>query len=306
MKKPREIKEDAKTMKNILQKPAWIRGTVSWDENYKDVQNLIRELKLNTVCGEAACPNKGECWEARHVTFMILGEVCTRGCIFCNVTGGKPSSVNPQEPANVAKAVRELGSKYVVVTSVTRDDLEDKGAGHFVSTVKEIKTLISDVLVELLIPDLDADPDLLRQVAFSTAEVVGHNIEMPEALYGNIRPNASYQRSLKTIRMLNSMKLKGAQILVKSALMLGLGEGEKDISATLRDLKDAGTDIVYMGQYLSPSEEHYPVKRYYSPDEFASLREEAEKMGFKAVLAAPMVRSSYRAQEAYTKASKAD
>lgn len=295
--------EDSGKMKNILQKPSWIRGTVSWDENFKEIKGLTEKLNLNTVCVEAACPNRGECWQKRHVTFMILGDVCTRGCSFCNVTGGIPVEVDPDEPANVAKAVKELGAKYIVITSVTRDDLEDKGAGHFVATVNQVKELNPGAFVELLIPDLEADEGLLRQVAFSGAQVIGHNIEMPSILYEDIRPNASYSKSLEVLRILGSMKQERARILVKSAIMLGLGEQEEDILTTLRDLKDAGTDIVYMGQYLSPSEKHCPVKRYYTPGEFGSLQEEAGKMGFKAAFAAPMVRSSYRAYEAYMQAS---
>ncbi|RKY41755.1 MAG: lipoyl synthase [Candidatus Makaraimicrobium thalassicum] len=284
-----------------LSRPDWIRGRVSWDEGFSEVRDLLRRLNLNSVCVEAACPNRGECWEARHVTFMVLGDVCTRDCRFCNVTGGFPAHPDPSEPRNVALAVKELAIRYVVITSVTRDDLKDGGADHFLRTVREIKAGTPEVLVELLIPDLGADPGSLRKTAFSSAEVIGHNIEMPRALYPAIRPKASYERSLDVLNVLNSMKEEGAEILVKSSLMLGLGESEEDIFRTLKDIRDAGVDIVYMGQYLSPSRDHWPVRKYYRPAEFEFLKKKAGEMGFGAVCAGPMVRSSYHAHDSYLK-----
>ena len=262
-------------------------------------------LRLNSVCVEAACPNKGECWNKGHVTFMILGDICTRRCRFCNVKEGSPRPVDPSEPENVARAVKELGIKYAVITSVTRDDLPDRGAEQFVNTVREIRSVQKDILVELLIPDLDADEDLLRKVAFSGADVMGHNIEMPEPLYGEIRPRADYSRSLDVLKKLGRMREEGAGILVKSSVMLGLGESERYVLKTLRDLKEAGVDIVYMGQYLSPSRGHWPNMKYYTTDEFDLLGQKAGEMGFRAVLSGPMVRSSYRAREAYIEAQGA-
>ncbi len=279
-------------------KPTWIRGKISCNEVYAKVRGLLSDLKLHSVCVSAACPNKGECWEARHVTFMILGDICTRGCLFCNVKPGAPEAPDAAEPGNIAKAVKELGIKYAVVTSVTRDDLADRGAGHFVATVERIKELSPDTLVELLIPDLDADGALLRETALSGADVVGHNIEMPERLYASVRPGADYARSLKTLRSLAALKGRSG-ILVKSAIILGLGEAPADITRTLKDLKEADVDIVYMGQYLNPTKKHWPVEKYYTPEEFSALEAEAKGMGFRAVLAGPMVRSSYRAQESY-------
>jgi lipoic acid synthetase len=282
-----------------LPRPDWIRAKISWDKNFERVRSLLEELGLNSVCVEAACPNRGECWEAHHVTFMILGNACTRNCRFCNVAGGSPKTPDFSEPRKIAMAVKKLRARYVVITSVTRDDLEDKGAGHFARTVREIKTNTPGVLVELLIPDLDADHALLEKIAFSGAEVIGHNIETPKALYARVRPEADYQKSLDALGRLNAAKKKGADILVKSSIVLGMGETEEDIFRTVRDLSSAGADIVYMGQYLSPSRKHWPVRKYYSPEEFKSLEKKAGQMGFGAVYAGPLVRSSYRAHEAY-------
>jgi len=284
----------------ILTRPSWIRGKVSFDENAKEVGEILQRSNLNSVCIEAACPNKGECWQAKHVTFMILGSVCTRSCLFCNVDGGSPEAPDVMEPEEISKAVKKLAIKYCVITSVTRDDLEDQGAGHFIDVVDQIKTESSDTIVELLIPDFAADPEFLRKIAFSKAEVIGHNIEMPEPFYPEIRPEADYSRSLEVLRLLDKFKKKdGADILTKSSLMLGLGEEEEDIFQALEDLRAAGVDIVYLGQYLSPSRKHWPVKKYYRPLEFKSLESRAKSMGFRGVSAGPMVRSSYRAYESY-------
>ncbi|MFH1552874.1 MAG: lipoyl synthase [Candidatus Omnitrophota bacterium] len=285
-----------------LARPKWIRGSVSWDKRFGEVRDVLKGLSLNSVCVEAACPNRGECWQMRHVTFMIMGQVCTRACRFCNVAGGSPTALDSSEPQNVAAAVEKLDVKYAVITSVTRDDLEDKGAGHFIRTVREIKTNTPQVLVESLIPDFSGDAGLLKRIAFSQAEVIAHNIEVPRKLYPNVRPNADYRRSLDVLKILNAKKAEGTDILTKSSIILGLGESEDDIFRTLKDLKDAGVDIVYIGQYLSPSREHWPVMRYYSPEEFKSFEEEAVRMGFGAVCAGPMVRSSYRAHESYKNA----
>ena len=280
-------------------RPDWIRGKVSWSEGLKEVKGILAELKLTTVCIEADCPNKGECWEKKHATFMILGDVCTRGCNFCNLTSGDPSEPDLSEPERVAKAVKELGIKYAVITSVTRDDLDDKGAGQFEKTVKAIKSICPDVLVEFLIPDFDGSKALIEKVAFSGADVVGHNIEVPENMYPAVRPRSDYTRSLGVLRVLSDLKKKGADILVKSSLIIGLGEEEEGIMTTLKDLKASGVDIVYIGQYLSPSKRHSPVRRFYKPAEFDKLEQKTRQIGFKSVISAPMVRSSYRAHEAY-------
>jgi lipoic acid synthetase len=232
---------------------------------------------------------------------MILGDQCTRACLFCNVNKGKLKAPDPKEPKNVSKAVKELGLKYVVVTSVTRDDLPDKGTDQFVRTVREIKKDSSGSIAEFLIPDMGAREELLEKIAFSGADVIGHNIEMPEVLYQKVRPGSSYQRSLQT---LSTLKRSVNDIPIKSSVILGLGEKKSDILLTLQDLKKAGIDIVYIGQYLSPSRDYWPVKKYYTPAEFRSLEKKAKEMGFRAVLCGPMVRSSYRAHESYLACKK--
>lgn len=297
-------KTDEAASARVLARPSWIRGRITRDEGFDEVRLLLRELGLNSVCVEAACPNRSECWKARHVTFLILGDVCTRNCSFCNITGGSPEDPDPSEPHNIAVAVKKLNARYVVITSVTRDDLADGGAEHFIRTVRAIKTAVPGAAVELLIPDLAAREDLLSDIAFSSAEVIAHNIEMPQELYPAVRPGADYDRSLNVIRALSGSKKRGANILVKSSIMLGLGETEEGVYRTLEDLRAAGTDIVYMGQYLSPSVKHRPVMKYYSPKEFEVFTKKAACMGFGAVCAGPMVRSSYRAREHYSACRK--
>ena len=293
-----------KVTDDIQIKPQWIRSSVSWDGNSRKVRDLLHSSGLNSVCTGAACPNKGECWKDGNITFMILGNICTRACLFCNVSGGKPEIPDIYEPSKIAASVRELGMRYVVVTSVTRDDLPDKGAEQFMRTVKEIKKIDKDVLVELLIPDLGADEELILGVSRSGAEIVGHNIEIPGMLYPNIRPGSDYGQSITVLNVLNDIKKKDAGILVKSSMILGLGERQSDILRTLEDMAETGVDIVYLGQYLSPSRKHWPVKKYYHPEEFDDLASKAGDMGFKTVYAGPMVRSSYRAYEAYVDALK--
>ena len=286
----------------VLNKPSWIRGKLSLDDNYSKVKDLLKEKNIKSVCIEATCPNKGECWQARHVTFMILGDICTRGCKFCDVAGGEPNPPDALEPERIAAAIKELGMEYVVITSVSRDDLKDSGAGHFLKVVDKIKEKNPDIMVELLIPDFRCDTKLLRKIAFSGVKVVGHNIEIPEVLYDRVRTKAVYKRSLNVLKVLSDIRNEGADILVKSSIILGLGENEKDIFHMLEDLKDCGVDIVYLGQYLSPSGAHWPVHKYYTPEEFEFFEKETSKMGFKAICSGVMVRSSYRAREFYLKA----
>ena len=282
-----------------MKRPAWIRGKISWSNSFEEVSGILKELNLNTVCSEAACPNRGECWEKKHATFMILGSTCTRGCLFCNIREGWLEAPDTTEPERIAEAIKKLSIKYAVITSVTRDDLEDKGTGHFVETVRCIKSLCPNVIIELLIPDFGGEINLLKEVAFSGVEVIGHNIEMPQKMYPAVRPRSDYIRSLNVLRNLSDMKQQGADILVKSSLIIGLGEEEGDIVRTLEELKEVDVDIVYIGQYLSPSASHWPVEKYYTPQEFILLEEKALKLGFKAVNAGAMVRSSYRSYETY-------
>lgn len=282
-----------------MTRPDWIRARVLAGDRSLRVKSVLETFGLNTVCSEADCPNRGECWQKGNATFMILGDICTRNCGFCNVKKGVASPPDPGEPEKIAEAVKELGIDYAVITSVTRDDLSDFGSGHFVKTVISLKRSRPDVSVELLIPDFAVEKPLLDKVSFSGAEVIGHNIEMPESLYRSLRPGADYKRSLEVLNILSAFRDTGAGIFVKSSVMLGMGETEGDILTTLRDMKEAGTDIVYLGQYLSPSPGHWPVKKYYTPEEFSRFGEICQDMGFKAVLSGPMVRSSYRAHETY-------
>ena len=279
----------------MLSRPKWIRNKVLWSGNVNEMNEILRERKLKTVCVEAACPNRYECWSKRHVTFIILGNVCTRGCLFCNIMDGEAKSPDVSEPQKIAEAVKEIGAGYVVITSVTRDDLKDGGADHFVKTVSAIKTISVDTTIELLIPDLNADRDDLEKIVFSGASIIGHNIETPECLYKDIRPHSDYKKSLNVLRILKEIKQKkGADVFVKSSMMLGLGEENNDIIEALEDLKSAGADIVYLGQYLAPTDKQWTVKKYYTPEEFEGFKQKADEIGFKKVVAAPMVRSSYR------------
>ena len=283
-----------------MSRPEWIRGKLSWNENTKEIKELLNKLRLNTVCVEAACPNRGECWEGKEATFMILGSSCTRGCLFCNVDGEEPSAPEEDEPERIAKAVEELGVEYAVITSVTRDDLPDKGVGEFLRTIEEVKKVNAHTIVEILIPDFGGERNFIQKVASSGAEVIGHNIEVPERMYPAVRPKSDYLRSLEVLRTLSDFRNSGANILVKSSLIIGFGEEEEDIENTFKDLDEAGVDIVYIGQYLSPSKNHWPVKRFYTPEEFEKIEKQAKAKGFKAVKAAPLVRSSYKAFEAYS------
>ena len=289
--------------KSFSKHPSWIRGKISWDDNFNASKDLLRSLDLNSVCVEAACPNKGECWERKHITFLILGDKCTRGCLFCNLPKGVMIDPDEKEPSNIVEAVKTLGSRYVVITSVTRDDLLDGGAEQFVKTVNAIKEEDKSIKVELLIPDFNGKKELIEKVAFSGADVIGHNIEMAESLYKKIRPLSNYRTSLNVLKMLSELSPNG-KFLTKSSIILGLGERTEEILQTLQDLHKVRTDIVYMGQYLNPTNKHAEVKKYYTPDEFSFFKQEAEKEGFLAVCSDPMVRSSYRAYESFVTARK--
>lgn len=285
-------------------RPDWIRARAVDCSDAERIKTMTKELGLHTVCEEALCPNKGYCWSKKHVTFIVLGDICTRKCKFCNIASRKAGSPDILEPKNIARAVRELSIKYAVITSVTRDDIEDGGGEHFCSTVREIEALNPGTIIELLIPDLKGEKNILEKVVFSGANVIGHNLETVRALYPDIRPQADYKRSIAVLKMLNGFRKEGADIFVKSSIMLGLGETGDEIYKTLNDIAAVGVDIMYIGQYLSPSGDHWPVKKYYSPEEFDEIREEAYKIGFKVVQAGPMVRSSYKAYEAYIEAKK--
>lgn len=288
--------------KKELARPEWIRGRVSSNESFQKVYKVLKKEKVHTVCTEAACPNKGECWKNSHVTFIILGEVCTRGCQFCNIKNGKPLEIDKNEPERIARVVKKLAKKYVIITSVTRDDLEDEGVGHFLQVIKSIKKNNPETFVEILVPDFSARKELIQKISDSSAVVIAHNIEMPERLYKEIRKRSDYRKSLETLRILNENK-ESAGYLIKSSIMVGVGETTEEIYETIHDLKNVGVDIVYIGQYLSPSKKHWPVKKYYTPEEFNQIGHKAEEIGIKVVSSGPMVRSSYKAYESYNKAN---
>jgi lipoic acid synthetase len=275
-------------------RPAWIRVRMPSGENYVRLRRLIRKHRLNTVCVDARCPNIGECWGAGTATIMILGEVCTRACKFCAVKTGRPPEYDTDEPRRVAEAILELGIRYAVITSVDRDDLEDGGALIFAETIRKTRAANPAVRIEVLIPDFRGRTDSLREVVEAMPDVLAHNIETVSRLYPVARAGSRYQRSLDLLRDAKSF---GTRTVTKSGLMLGLGEKWEEVLETLSDLRASGVDIVTLGQYLQPTREHLPVARFYSPEEFAEVREQALSLGFPHVEAGPLVRSSYHAEK---------
>jgi len=263
--------------------------------NYAEVRSLLRDLHLHTVCQSARCPNVGECWNHRTATFMILGDVCTRNCRFCAVTSALPKPVDLAEPARVAEAVTRLNLRYAVVTSVTRDDLPDGGAGQFAATIREIRHRLPDCRVEVLIPDFRGDSAALQTVLNERPTVLNHNVETVPRLYPQVRPQASYHQSLDLLRRSREFV---PEVATKSGLMVGLGETIAEVRQVLADLRDVGCDLVTIGQYLQPSRKHLPVVRYYEPREFDELRAFGQELGFCHVESGPLVRSSYHAAAA--------
>lgn len=278
---------------DALRKPDWLKIRLHRSADYADVRHIVEEHGLHTICSSGRCPNQSECWSRRTATFMILGEVCTRGCRFCATRTGHPLPPDPDEPRRVAESVALMKLKYAVITSVTRDDLPDGGAHHWAATVEAIRSGNPDTAIELLIPDLDARPELLATVVASRPDIIGHNIETVERLTPAVRSRAKYRTSLSTLRLLAE---QGAT--TKSGLMVGLGETEEEVLQTLRDLRGAGVKIVTIGQYLRPTLEHYPVAAYVAPEQFERYRQQALAMGFSYCASAPLVRSSYLAEEA--------
>jgi lipoic acid synthetase len=291
-----------RSSEKILRKPKWIRSGIPYGENFKATDNVIKKRNLNTVCRHAACPNISQCWEKKHATFMILGDTCTRNCRFCNVKSVKNiKPVDNLEPYRLGLAVKELCLEYVVLTSVTRDDLPDFGMGFFLESVKNIKKQCPDTLIELLIPDFQAVFSHVEKIAGCGVQVAGHNLELVPGLYGIMRPEADYSKSLKVLKML---KNSNPDLMVKTALIIGLGEGKKELYEVFGHIADCKVDMLYIGQYLRPSLKHAEVKKYYSLEEFEKLKEQAKKQGIKFVLSGPMVRSSYKAKESYMQALK--
>jgi lipoyl synthase len=276
-------------------RPEWLKVRVPGDLAQLPVARLMNDLALNTVCQEARCPNIFECWNAGTATFMVLGEICTRRCTFCAVGRGNPLVADNDEPRRVAEAVEKMQVKHAVITMVNRDDMQDGGADHVARTVNAVRER-TGAAVEVLISDLDGNRDALRVVITSQPEVLAHNVETVPRLYSAVRPVAKYERSLDILRWAHDEKPQG--MLTKSSIMLGLGETEDEIMEVARDLRNAGVDIFTMGQYLAPSEKNHPVRRYYTPEEFAELGRRARELGFHHVESAPLVRSSYMAHRA--------
>ena len=279
---------------NVLRKPQWLKIRLQSNEESAEVERIVKEHSLHTICSSGLCPNKAECWRRRTATFMILGDICTRGCRFCATKTGIPLAPDASEPEKLAESVRLMGLRHVVVTSVTRDDLPDGGARHWAAVVEAIRRQNPDATIELLIPDLDARADLIEIVAASKPDIIGHNIETVERLTPLVRSRAKYRTSLRTLEIIS--KQMGA--VSKSGLMVGLGESDDEVLQTLRDLRDVGVEIVTLGQYLRPSLEHYPVAAYITPEKFEWYRLQALEVGFSYCASAPMVRSSYLADAA--------
>ncbi|WP_459128795.1 lipoyl synthase [Guggenheimella bovis] len=277
-----------------LRKPVWLRKKTEITRTSKEVLTVIDELKLHTVCLEANCPNQMECHARGTATFLILGRNCTRNCTFCNVERSEPDPFDPEEPKRVAEAVKRMGLKHAVITSVTRDDLPDGGAGAFRDVILEIRKLDPKITVEVLIPDLKGDEESLRLVVDAKPDVLNHNVETVPSLYSKVRPMADFERSLSIFRMAKNMD---PSILTKSGMMLGLGETTEEVLEALKRLKDAGCDLLTLGQYLRPSERHIELVEYITPEKFLEYKEKALEMGFKGVESGPFVRSSYHAEE---------
>lgn len=275
-----------------LAKPAWIRAKAPVSAKYKATKDIVDSHNLVTVCEEAACPNIGECWEKKHATFMILGEICTRACAFCNVSTGKPNPVDADEPRRIAEAVAQMGLAHVVITSVDRDDLADGGAGHFVAVIEAIRAATQSTTIEILTPDFLRKGRAENPVIDAKPDVFNHNLETVPRLYPTIRPGARYYQSL---RLLERVKERDADIFTKSGLMVGLGESREEITQVMDDMRVAGVDFLTLGQYLQPTRKHAAVDRFVTPDEFASYAQIARTKGFLMVSATPMTRSSYHA-----------
>ncbi|MEC7595079.1 MAG: lipoyl synthase, partial [Pseudomonadota bacterium] len=282
----------------LLRKPDWIRVKAPGSPEYARTRNIVKTHNLVTVCEEAACPNIGECWSQRHATFMILGEICTRACAFCNVSTGVPLPVDEDEPARVADAVVKLGLRHVVITSVDRDDLEDGGAEHFARTIRAIRQVASDTSIEVLTPDFLRKEGALETVVAAQPDVFNHNLETVPALYLNIRPGARYFHSL---RLLQRVKEFDAGMFTKSGIMVGLGEARSDVMQVMDDMRAANIDFITIGQYLQPTRKHAPIDRFVSPDEFDAYAATARAKGFLMVSATPLTRSSHHADEDFEK-----
>jgi lipoic acid synthetase len=283
----------------MLRKPPWLRVRAPGSAGYNETRRVVREHRLVTVCEEAACPNIGECWTVGHATMMIMGEVCTRACAFCNVATGKPTALDADEPARVGAAVATMGLSHVVITSVDRDDLADGGAAHFAATVAAIRMTAPAATVEILTPDFLRKPVAAAEAVIDARpDVFNHNLETVPRLYPSIRPGARYYHSL---RLLERVKERASDLFTKSGLMVGLGEAREEVLQVMDDMRSAGVDFITIGQYLQPTRKHAPVDRFVPPEEFAALANFAKAKGFLMVSASPFTRSSHHAGEDFAR-----
>jgi len=278
----------------LLRKPDWLRVRAPGSTGYNATRDIVKAHGLTTVCEEAACPNIGECWTKSHATMMIMGEICTRACAFCNVATGLPGPLDPTEPARVADAVRQMGLKHVVITSVDRDDLADGGADHFAQVILAIRAATPATTIEVLTPDFHRKGDAADQVIDARPDVFNHNLETTPRLYLTIRPGARYYHSL---RLLDRVKQRDPSMFTKSGLMVGLGEAKEEVMQVMDDMRSAGVDFLTIGQYLQPTRRHAAVERFMHPDEFAAYEAIARAKGFLMVSASPLTRSSHHAGE---------
>lgn len=273
--------------------PDYLKRPIINTETTKTVRNILKNHCLNTVCENARCPNKNECYTKQTATFLIMGNICTRNCRYCNITGGIPEALNENEPKEVAKAIKELGLKYAVITSVTRDDIPDGGAEHFAKTIEEIRKISPETKIEILTPDFNGDKNSLDIIIKAMPEVFNHNIETTKQVFKKARPKGNYQTSLKVLEYIKN----NSDIKTKSGLMVGLGETFEEIEETFNDLKNVGCDILTVGQYIQPSKKHLEVEKYYTLEEFEKIKTLAKKVGFKNFQIGPLVRSSYMAKD---------
>lgn len=273
--------------------PDYLKRPIINTETTKTVRNILKNHCLNTVCENARCPNKNECYTKHTATFLIMGNICTRNCRYCNISAGTPEALNENEPKEVANAIKELGLKYAVITSVTRDDVPDGGAEHFAKTIEEIRKISPNTKIEILTPDFNGDKNSLDTIIKAMPEVFNHNIETTKQVFKKARPKGNYQTSLEVLKYVKD----NSNIKTKSGLMVGLGETFEEIEETFQDLKNVGCDILTVGQYIQPSKKHLEVEKYYTLEEFEKIKELAKKVGFKNFQIGPLVRSSYMAKD---------
>ena len=296
--KPRHPEKINKPLNPIQRKPEWIRVKITNSSIYNETKEIVKNNNLHTVCEEAGCPNISECWSKKHATFMIMGDTCTRACAFCNVKTGLPNPLDQDEPIRIAKATKDLNLKHVVITSVDRDDLDDGGAEHFSKTILEIKKLNPDTSIEILTPDFLRKGDVYKKIISSKPDVFNHNIETVPSNYTKVRPGSRYFQSINLLKVVKDFDNK---IFTKSGLMLGLGESEDELYQVMDDLRCARVDFLTLGQYLQPTDRHYPIKKFIPPADFEKYKKIAYSKGFLLVSSSPMTRSSYHADDDFKK-----